>query len=83
MEAIIIFPLILIVLIIWGVIEQQRPEGTYAEREKNPNLRTNDWEQHQRRLNKFSKSTYKKTTFYVGSRGGVYYISSRGTKVYC
>ena len=34
MEAIIIFPLILIVLIIWGVIEQQRPEGTYAEREK-------------------------------------------------
>ncbi|EEE40847.1 hypothetical protein [Prochlorococcus marinus] len=43
----------------------------------------NDWELHQQRLNKYSKSTFKNTTFYVGSRGSVYYINSRGTKVYC
>ena len=58
-------------------------EGSFEERETDPTLSTNDWEQHQQRLNKYSKSTFKNTTFYVGSRGGVYYITSRGTKVYC
>jgi len=70
-----------IVIIIMGLAETE--QGTFAEREKNPNLSTSNWEQHQKRLNKFGKSKYKSTTFYVGSRGGVYYITSRGTKVYC
>ena len=58
-------------------------EGSFEERREDPNLSTNDWEQHQERLDKFSKSTYKNTTFYVGPKGGVYYITDRGTKVYC
>ena len=83
MEAVIIFPLILVVLIILGVIQQQLPEGTYAEREKNPEYNTRDWEQHWRRLKKFGYSKYKTQTYFLGPRGGYYYYSANGNKVYC
>ena len=82
----------LLVALILGVIwlmslasqaAQRAPDGTFEEREKNPNLSTNDWEQHQRRLNKFKESKYIDKHFYVGPKGGVYYISYTGTKVYC
>ena len=78
----------LILFVIWlmslaSQAAQRAPDGTFEEREKNPNLSTNDWEQHQRRLNKFSTSIYRRTTFYVGPKGGVYYLTARGTKVYC
>ena len=39
--------------------------------------------QHQRKLNKFGESKFRDTHFYVGPKGGVYYITYRGTKVYC
>ena len=59
-------------------------EKKWAEqREDNPKLNTKDWQQHQRRLNKFGESKYQDTHFYVGPKGGVYYITYRGTKVYC
>tara|TARA_B100001057_G_scaffold455827_1_gene502662 strand:- start:1036 stop:1377 length:342 start_codon:yes stop_codon:yes gene_type:complete len=53
------------------------------ERENDPKRNTRDWQQHQRRLNKFGESKYQDTHFYVGPKGGVYYITYRGTKVYC
>ena len=54
-----------------------------VQRENDPKLNTKDWQQHQRRLNKFGESKYQDTHFYVGPKGGVYYITYRGTKVYC
>ena len=51
--------------------------------EENPDVNTRNWELHQKRLEKFGRSKYKGTTFYVGPKGGVYYITYRGTKVYC
>ena len=56
-----------------------RNEKLYA----NPDLNTRKWNIHQSRLNKFGRSQYKGTMFYVGPKGGVYYITYRGTKVYC
>ena len=55
----------------------------FDEVEKNPSMNTKDWAQHQRRLNQFGESKYRDTHFYVGPKGGVYYITYRGTKVYC
>ncbi len=53
------------------------------QREKDPKRNTDDWQQHQRRLIEFGESKYRGTHFYKGPKGGVYYITYRGTKVYC
>ena len=82
---IIAIPIILI-LLIWWVVEctkESRPQGTKIERDKNPNLSTNDWEQHQDRLDEFGKSNYGGTMFFKGPRGGGYHVTERGTNVYC
>ena len=55
----------------------------YERELKSPDINTKNWELHQRRLNKFGESKYQDTYFYVGPKGGVYYITYRGTKVYC
>ena len=57
-------------------------QGTYEERAADPKLNTKDWDQHQKRLNKFGCSNYRRTMFYVEPKGGVYYVTKRGTKVY-
>ena len=57
-------------------------QGTYEERSADPKLNTKDWNQHQDRLIKFGCSNYRRTMFYVGPKGGVYYVTKRGTKVY-
>ena len=62
------------------IIQEQK---LAEKREKDPNRNTNDWQQHRRRLNEFGESKYQNTHFYVGPKGGVYYITYRGTKVYC
>ena len=75
---------LLVIAFVAGVIEAERKSEQYKkDAEKNPSMSTKNWDQHQRRLKKFGESKYKDTHFYVGSKGGVYYISSRGTKVYC
>ena len=51
--------------------------------ENNPDMNTRDQEQHWRRINKFRKSRYKGVTYYLGPRGGYYWIAMDGTKVYC
>ena len=58
-------------------------EGTVEQRERNPELNTKDWDLHEIRLERFSKSKYKKRMFYMSPSGGCYYYSSTGTKIYC
>ena len=75
---------LLVIAFVAGVIENDRKSEQYKkDAEKDPLMSTKNWDQHQRRLKKFGESKYKDIHFYVGSKGGVYYISSRGTKVYC
>tara|TARA_E500000331_G_C16742107_1_gene491438 strand:+ start:123 stop:461 length:339 start_codon:yes stop_codon:yes gene_type:complete len=62
------------------IIQEQKCS---EQREKDPNRNTDDWQQHQRRLIEFGESKYRGTHFYKGPKGGVYYITYRGTKVYC
>ena len=58
-------------------------EGSDEERERNPELNTKNFEIHERRLIKFSKSKYKNRMFYIGTDGACYYYSSTGRKVFC
>ena len=55
----------------------------YEKQAKNPDVNTKSWELHRKRLETFGRSKYKGTMFYVGPKGGVYYITYQGTKVYC
>ena len=50
--------------------------------ENNPDMGTRDMECHKRRLMKFKKSRYKGVTYYMGPRGGIYWLAMDGTKVY-
>ena len=58
-------------------------EGTIEQRERNPELNTKSFDLHERRLEQFSKSKYKKRMFYIGTDGACYYYSSTGRKVFC
>ena len=58
-------------------------EGSDEERERNPELNTKNFEIHERRLKKFSKSKYKNRMFYIGSNGTCYYFSATGRKIFC
>ena len=56
---------------------------TYKEQENNPDFNTNNWYLHKNRLIKFGRSQYKGLTFFVSSENRIYYLSEKGTKVYC
>ena len=61
-------------------------EAKRLERQKcfnDPERNTQDWELHQERLRKCKASRYDGCSYYVGPRGGVYYINYRGRKTYC
>ena len=75
------FIAIVIIVFLNEVINQS--EQYFKDSENDPSMNTKNWDQHQRRLNKFGESKYRDTHFYVGPKGGVYYITYRGTKVYC
>ena len=75
---IIALPIILIILAL-----QNREEGTLEERRNNPDLNCNDWDFHWGRLNQYGRSKYRWQTYYLGPRGGYYYYSANGNKVYC
>ena len=53
------------------------------EQEYNPDINTKNWDLHKIRLNKFGRSQYKGLTFFVTSEDRIYYLSEKGTKVYC
>ena len=50
--------------------------------EFNPELKTDDHEQHIRRLNKFRKSNYKGVVYYFSKKGGLYYYSENNVRIY-
>ena len=53
------------------------------EHEYNPDVNTKNWDLHKIRLNKFGRSQYKGLTFFISSGDRIYYLSEKGTKVYC
>ena len=50
--------------------------------EINPELKTDDHDQHIRRLNKFRKSNYKGVVYYFSKKGGLYYYSKNNVRIY-
>jgi len=58
-------------------------EGSYEQREWNPELNTKNYDIHERRLKKFSKSKYKNRMFYLRADGTCYYYSATGRKIFC
>ena len=80
-------------IIVFIVSKENTPEAIAARRKRkaeelqrilnNPEWNTNNWEIHQMRMNKSRKSQFKGTYYYVGPRGGWYYINSNGRKTYC
>ena len=58
-------------------------EGTNEQRERNPELNTRNFDMHERRLERFSKSKYKTRMFYIGPDGTCYYYSATGRKIFC
>ena len=56
---------------------------TPKRQENNPDINTNNWYLHKSRLIKFGRSQYKGLTFFVSSEGRIYYLSEKGTKVFC
>ena len=83
MDGGLVFFLVFSALLAIFLISENYSEKYFKEAENKPSMNTNNWEQHQRRLNKFGESKYRGNHFYVGPKGGVYYITYRGTKVYC
>lgn len=66
-----------------GVKSPKRDRTSRYDRQlSNPDINTNNYGLHNKRLEIHGRSKYRGTTFYVGAKGGVYYISSRGTRVY-
>lgn len=57
-------------------------EGSTEQLRANPNLNTKNWELHWERLRAHGVSKYRGKTYYLGPRGGVYYYSANGNKVY-
>ena len=56
---------------------------TAKELEYNPDINTNNWDIHKNRLKKFGRSQYKGLTFFISEEDRIYYLSEKGTKVYC
>jgi hypothetical protein len=65
-----------------GAASDRFDEGTPDQLAANPNLNTKNWELHWQRLRTHGSSKYRGKTFYLGPRGGVYYYSANGNKVY-
>ena len=58
-----------------------KPEN--KEVELNPDINTLNWDLHIKRLKRFGRSQYKGLTFFISSEDRIYYLSEKGTKVYC
>ena len=56
---------------------------TREKQEYNPDINTNNWNLHKNRLLKFGRSQYKGLTFFVSSENRIYYLSEKGTKLFC
>ncbi|EHA60525.1 hypothetical protein [Synechococcus sp. WH 8016] len=65
---------------IWGAPVQN--QGTEAEMLADPDLNTQDFQLHWKRLEMFGHSKYNGETEYMGPRGGVYKYTASGHKNY-
>ena len=63
--------------------QKSRSHMPKRDRKQLPDLNINDWDSRRERLMTFGRSKYRGTMFYVGPKDEVYYITYRGTKVYC
>tara|TARA_Y100001968_G_C19381001_1_gene730321 strand:+ start:1015 stop:1263 length:249 start_codon:yes stop_codon:yes gene_type:complete len=77
--------IVLFIALIWLIrkLALNIEEGTAEQRERNPELNTKNFDMHEMRLEKFSKSKYKNRVFYIGTDGTCYYYSATGKKIYC
>ena len=80
------------VILLWCLYDYNSPKEV-ARREKikqeriqflmdNPGENTDDWEIHKQRMIKSDMSQFKGCHYYVGPRGGWYYINSNGRRTY-
>ena len=81
LNLLVIFLMLGFCLIYW-LITRPKEEGTLQERRNNPELNTNKISIHTERLNKLRKSKFKGVMYHQGPRGGRYYYSRNGNKVY-
>ena len=74
---------------IYAALEKEKQNREEAQRSyeqkfyDNPELNTTNWQLHQKRLYSCRASRFKDCSYYVGPRGGVYYINYNGRKTYC
>ncbi len=78
LAALILFPLMLLVFLIF----RPKEEGTLQERNNNPELNTNNIDLHNKRLDEFGQSKFRNDMYYIGPKGGCYYYNSYGRKTY-
>ena len=81
MEIIGVILLAIFIIPLWLFI-RPKEEGTLQERYNNPDLNTNTYDIYNSRLNGFTRSKFKGVMYYQGPRGGRYYYSMNGNKVY-
>ena len=92
----VLFTLFILVAFIFFLVNYKKPYNrptktssfsklipTANEQEYNPDINTKNWDLHKIRLNKFGRSQYKGLTFFISSEDRIYYLSEKGTKVYC
>ena len=86
----VIFIMIFFLLIYWKKYNRSITRNSFSslipfskEQRYNPDVNTMNWDLHKNRLIKFGRSQYKGLTFFVGSEDRVYYLTEKGTKVYC
>ena len=59
-----------------------KDKGTPEERANNPDLNTQDFDLHWKRLQRFGRSKYNGEMNYMGPRGGIYTITASGNRNY-
>ena len=81
MEVIALLIVLFFALLIY-VIFSPKEEGTLQERRNDPELNTNNISIHTERLGKLRQSKFRNVMYYQGPKGGRYYYSASGKKVY-
>ena len=81
LNLLVIFLMLGFCLVYW-LITRPKEQGTLQERRNNPELNTNKISIHTERLLKLRKSKFKGVMYHQGPRGGRYYYSRNGNKVY-
>ena len=66
-----------------AIIQGNQFKQYFKDAENKSSMNTNNWDQHQMRLNKFVELKQRGIFFYLGLKAGFYNIIYRGKKVYC